>query len=91
MNSSFELLYAKEVAQSDIPRLSPDVKDRIKKIIESKLTFYPHKFGQRLRRDLKNFWKLRIGDYRVIYKISGKIVEIQAIGHRREIYARFLR
>lgn len=33
-------------------------------------------------------WRIRIGDYRVIYIIEDtiKIVEIQAVGHRRDIY-----
>ena len=40
--------------------------------------------------DLAGFYKLRVGDYRVIYEVlwdEGTIV-IHAIGHRREIYRR---
>jgi len=31
-------------------------------------------------------FKLRIGDWRVIYTVEGKTIVIQFIGHRREIY-----
>jgi len=38
--------------------------------------------------DLSDFYKLRVGDYRVLYQIvhEEKSVVIHAIGHRREIY-----
>jgi mRNA interferase RelE/StbE len=38
--------------------------------------------------DLTGFYKLRVGDYRVIYEVvhSEKTIMIHAIGHRREIH-----
>jgi mRNA interferase RelE/StbE len=38
--------------------------------------------------ELSSFYKLRVGDYRVIYEILGpeQTLIIHAIGHRREIY-----
>jgi len=41
-----------------------------------------------LRGNLIGLYKLRIGDYRVIYQIlhDEKTIIIHAIGHRREIY-----
>jgi len=40
--------------------------------------------------ELAGFYKLRVGDYRVIYEIlhAEQTVLIHAIGHRREIYRR---
>jgi mRNA interferase RelE/StbE len=40
--------------------------------------------------DLAGLYKLRVGDYRVIYEVlwDEKIIVIDAIGHRREIYRR---
>ncbi len=46
----------------------------------------PQEFGEPLRRTLKGYWKLRVGDYRVIYKVIGITVLILRIGHRREVY-----
>jgi len=37
---------------------------------------------------LANVWRIRMGDYRIIYTIKGDIllVLVLRIGHRREIY-----
>jgi mRNA interferase RelE/StbE len=47
----------------------------------------PHPFGNQKLRD-SQFYRIRIGDYRIIYSINDKTrtVEILDIGHRREIY-----
>ena len=36
----------------------------------------------------KNRWRIRIGDYRVVYAIDDttKIVDITRVAHRREVY-----
>ena len=41
-----------------------------------------------LRENLIGLYKLRVGDYRVIYEIihNEKTIVIHAVGHRREIY-----
>ncbi|MBF2049492.1 MAG: type II toxin-antitoxin system RelE family toxin [Leptolyngbya sp. IPPAS B-1204] len=38
--------------------------------------------------DLSDFYKLRIGDYRVIYDLDSpsQTIVIMRVGHRREIY-----
>lgn len=35
-----------------------------------------------------NLWRIRIGDYRVVYEISDqiKVVEIRRVRHRRDVY-----
>ena len=35
-------------------------------------------------------WRLRVGDYRVIYKVADavQVVSVERIGHRRDIYER---
>lgn len=53
-----------------VHHLSSEAKQRIRNSIESKLTLAPHQFGEPLRRTLKGYWKLRVGDYRVIYKLA---------------------
>jgi len=36
----------------------------------------------------ENLWRLRVGDYRIIYLIEDdiKIIEIRKIGHRKDVY-----
>ena len=43
-----------------------------------------------LKRDLAGLYKLRVGDYRVVYEIlhNEKVIVVHLIGHRGEIYQR---
>ncbi len=82
---AFELLYHPEV-QEDIARLDERLKKRIKAAIENRLAVAPHQYGEPLRKTLKGYWKLRVGDYRVVFKIAGSEVWIFGIIHRKEVY-----
>jgi len=75
-------------ALKEIQALDGSAKKIIKKAIEDKLMTEPLKFGLPLRRTLKNFFKLRVGDYRIIYQIEDQEVTVLVIkvGHRREVY-----
>lgn len=88
MDPRFEIFYHPEVIRNDLPRIAATEKRRIRKAIEQKLAFFPHEFGAPLRHTLKGYWKLRVGDWRVIYKIQGALLTILRIGHRREIYGK---
>ena len=46
----------------------------------------PHQYGEPLRKTLKGYWKLRVGDYRVVYKIVENEVRILGIINRKEVY-----
>lgn len=82
---AFELAYHAEV-QDDVARLDERLKKRIKTAIETRLTVAPHQYGEPLRKTLKGYWKLRVGDYRVVFKISGNEVWILGIIHRKDVY-----
>lgn len=86
MEIIFEIFYAKAVITDDMPRLSGTWKKKIREAIEEKLTRAPESFGKPLRRSLKGYRKLRIGDYRVVFRIDGAAVPIFAILHRSVVY-----
>ncbi len=86
MNVRYEVVYHPNVQSKDIPKLAAPLRERIRKAIEMKLFMAPEQFGEPLRRTLKGYWKLRVGDNRVIYKVKGKTVLILRVGHRSEIY-----
>ncbi|HGJ5881983.1 type II toxin-antitoxin system RelE family toxin [Arsenophonus sp.] len=48
----------------------------------------PRVFGKSLKGDLGEFWRYRIGDYRVLCEIIDEelIILAATIGHRREVY-----
>ena len=43
---------------------------------------------KKLKGEKEYLWKVRVGDYRVIYDIQDKveIIEIRKVGHRKHIY-----
>ncbi len=82
----YEIEYHELVVREDIPCLGKREKDRVRKSIESKLVSAPETFGKPLRRSLKGYRSLRVGDFRVVFKIVGKIVRILAIKHRSKVY-----
>jgi mRNA interferase RelE/StbE len=82
----FELRYHPDVRGIDLPMLNERVKTRIRKAIESRLSVAPHHYGEPLRRTLKGYWKLRVGDYRVVFKVVANEVWILGIIHRKEVY-----
>ena len=81
----FELVYHAAVKE-DVARLDERLKQRIKTALETRLTVAPHQYGEPLRKTLHGFWKLRVGDYRVVFKISGHEVWILGIIHRKDVY-----
>ncbi len=83
----YEILYSDEVVKEDIPKLGKPWKSKIEKAIESKLMTRPEVYGKPLRRSLKNYQKLRVGDYRVIFRIEERTVKIFVIKHRSVVYS----
>jgi mRNA interferase RelE/StbE len=81
--------YLSSVLIDDIPLLPKMAKIQIKRAIEERLTKGPVEFGKPLQFSLKGCRRLRVGDYRIIYKIeeASKIVLILKIGNRKEVYA----
>jgi len=87
----FSLIYHPLVLREDRARLGEFEWERIGKAIQRRLTTFPEKFGKPLQKDFKGLWSLRVGDWRVIYEISGEQIRILRIGHRREVYQQEIR
>ena len=68
------------------PPLSQEWRNKIKGAIETKIGSRPEVFGIPLRNTLKGYRKLRVGDYRVIFRVESTTIKIFAIGHRASIY-----
>ncbi|MDL1960311.1 MAG: type II toxin-antitoxin system RelE/ParE family toxin [Deltaproteobacteria bacterium] len=85
---SYKLKYHPEVKKTDLPKIDLKKRSIIKKAIEERLASQPEIYGKPLQRTLKGYWKLRVGDYRVIFKVASNSVFIFGIIHRKEIYRR---
>jgi mRNA interferase RelE/StbE len=82
----FTVKYHPDVKEVDLPRINVKMRERIRRAIESRLMTAPQEYGLPLRKSLRGYWKLRVGDYRVVFKIEGEIVYILGIRHRKIIY-----
>lgn len=82
---SWQVFYHPEI-QDDISGLPKNMKNRIQKAIEKRLLADPARYGVPLRRSLRGYRKLRVGDYRVIFKLDKNNIVVLKIGHRKEVY-----
>lgn len=87
MEVMFKILYHHLVVRDDIPKLPALWKKNVRRAIETKPTTRPDVYGKPLRRSLKNYRKLRVGDYRVIFRIQDNVVKILVIRHRSAVYS----
>ncbi|MDP1725011.1 MAG: type II toxin-antitoxin system RelE/ParE family toxin [Alphaproteobacteria bacterium] len=84
----YQIRYLEEVVRKHIPLLPPSLKALIKRAIEERLMVDPIGFGKPLRYSLKGHRRLRVSDYRIVYRIESEAmsVVIVAIKHRKEVY-----
>ena len=72
-------------AMRDIRKLPENMQRRIELAIDE--LFDNIRAGDKLHGEWEGYWKLRAGDYRIIYKIKSEgLVEIQYVRHRRGAY-----
>ena len=74
-------------AEKDLSRLSSEIHDRVITAIQA-LANNPRPPGCRKLAGGKNDWRIRVGDYRVVYEIADEIrvVRVNRVRHRREVY-----
>jgi mRNA interferase RelE/StbE len=82
----YEIVFAAS-AKREFRDLSPDVIERILPKIRD-LANNPRPPGCKKLHGYRDRWRIRIGDYRVVYAISdtSKRVDVTRIAHRREVY-----
>jgi len=72
-------------AMRDVKKLPNDVRRRIELAIDELLDDV--RAGDKLHGEWEGYWKLRAGDYRIVYKINSEtLIEIQYVRHRRMAY-----
>lgn len=84
-SKTYQVEYLISVVKEDILALPKKMKTMIKRAIEERLTLDPIGFGKPLRYSLQGHRRLRVGDYRVVYRIDPyeNMVIIIAIKHRK--------
>lgn len=80
-------------AAKQLRKLDPQIAKRILKFLRDRIVPLddPRSIGEALRgKELGNFWKYRVGDWRIIADLDDGVMLITVIrlGNRREIYRR---
>ena len=80
-------VYIEKAAENDLKRLPTTTFQRIIPQIRA-LAENARPSGCRKLAGSKNDWRIRVGDYRVLYEIDEKTraVRIMRVRHRREVY-----
>ena len=78
-------------AKKELEKLDRQVAGRIIKFLATRVTKLdnPRSIGQALKgSELGEFWKYRVGDYRIICEIQDRklVVLVLRLGNRREVY-----
>lgn len=78
-------------ADRELSKLDPQIARRILAFLHGRVAVLedPRSIGEALKGSkLSEFWKYRVGDYRIIANIEDGALQILVvrIGHRREIY-----
>jgi mRNA interferase RelE/StbE len=70
-------------------KLDRQIAERIKAATEA-LRDDPRPSGAKMLTGSHGLWRIRIGDYRVVYTVDDqrRIVRVAAAGHRRDVYTR---
>jgi mRNA interferase RelE/StbE len=84
----FEIRYHDRVVSEDLPNLPSAMRSRIRAVIEQRLVVDPISYGKPLRYALRGHRRLRVGDWRVVYRVDAtqRIVFVVAIDHRKDVY-----
>ena len=79
-------------ATKQVEKLDATTKKRIVKfIIDLAAVDNPRQQGKALKGKLSNYWRYRVGDFRIICEIIDNEIAIVVIeiGHRKEIYRKW--
>jgi len=82
----YKVFFDKKVYK-DLKKIDRKWQIKILKTIEDKLSYDPY-IGKKLVGELSPFYRYRVADYRIIYRIFDETIEIEIIkiAHRKDIY-----
>lgn len=90
-NKLYSVEYLDIVIAEDIPALTTSARSMIKRAIEERIMVDPIGFGKPLRYSLKGHRRLRVSNYRIIYRIEANHHRVIIVGikHRKDVYDDF--
>jgi mRNA interferase RelE/StbE len=73
-------------AVEDLQKLDKPIAKRILNKISWLSQHFDNTTPETLAGEFVGTYKLRVGDWRVVYTMKADVIVIQAVGHRKEIY-----
>ncbi|MEK7144522.1 MAG: type II toxin-antitoxin system RelE/ParE family toxin [Patescibacteria group bacterium] len=73
-------------ALANLDKLDSVIAERVVEKVTWLKENFEHLQHEKLHRELRNLYKLRVGNYRTTYTVSNDLVSIEGVGHRRDIY-----
>ena len=82
----YKITFARS-ARKELEKLPPHIAERILDRVED-LSAVPRPAGSLKLKGESSLWRIRIGDYRVIYAINDlkRVLDISFIRHRKDVY-----
>lgn len=76
-------------AKKELRDLPPDVVGRLVPRIRE-LSTNPRPVGNKKLHGYRNRWRIRVGEYRVVYAIDDvdRLVDVTRVAHRKDVYDR---
>ena len=85
----YRIIFSRE-AFKQLKKLDKHTQKQIQSYINANVNYSenPRLHGKALGGDLKNLWRYRVGDYRIICRIEDNVCEVLVvkIGHRKDVY-----
>jgi len=73
-------------AQAQFNRLPLPIQKRVRAVFQ-RLGDWPRVSGAKpMRRELAGNYRIRTGDFRVLFCVTGEVVKVWKIGDRRDVY-----
>jgi len=85
---AYVISFTENALKKDVPSIPAANYDSIMRAIHERLTVAPLSFGKQLRYGLKHYRSLRVGEWRIAYRVEGETVIIAHIENRRDAYKR---
>lgn len=85
----WKIRYLKSI-QKSIKKISRDEQKKIRDYLEDRIAHLdnPRQIGKALKGTHSEFWRYRVGQYRIICEIDDKeiVILVIRVGHRKDIY-----
>lgn len=81
----------KQSAKKELRKLAKTVIPKVLEVVAA-LVENPHPVGSRKLRGSEHTYRIRVGDYRIVYSVFSNVlvIEIIRVGHRKNIYRKLI-